>query len=112
MAELDVVRDADGTAGVAASLLASVAEAMSGDLGRAAPLPLALGLRKGEAVRLALEGVPDREGGLLGRLMVGLSQEEKKSSSCSPDGVSVPEPSASGVSVMTTSLGYLKVETQ
>lgn len=104
-----------GAAGTAASLLASVAED-SGDFGRAeaaaavvAPLPFALGLRKGEAVRLALAGVPVREGGLLGRLMLGLSQEEKKSSSAgSPAGVTVPEPSASGASVMMTSSGYLE----
>ena len=93
MAALEVVREAAVSEGAEDS----------GDLGREAPLALAL--RKGEAVRLALAGVPVREGGLLGRLMVGLSHEEKKSSSGSPVGVSAPEPSASGASVMVTSLG-------
>lgn len=64
-------------------------------------MPFAPGLRKGEPVR----GVPVREGGLEGRLMVGLSQEEKKSSS-SPAGVLAPSlADASGASVITTSLG-------
>src|ERR1700761_4957992 len=80
-----------------------------GDFGRDCE-PLALPAdRKGEAVRETPGGVPVREGGLLGRLMVGLSQEEKKSSAGSPAGVD--EPSAPGVesrsSVMTTSSGYL-----
>lgn len=69
-------------------------------------MPLDEALRKGEPVRLPAAGVPVREGGLLGRLMVGLSQDEKKSSS-SPAGVLEPEVSGSGTSVMTTSLGYL-----
>lgn len=82
----------------------AVASAVKGDFGRAAPL--AGVLRKGELVRL-IPGVPVREGGLLGRLMVGLSQEEKKSSS-SPAGVLVPlAPASSARSVITTSSGYL-----
>ncbi|KAG9680172.1 hypothetical protein KCU87_g160, partial [Aureobasidium melanogenum] len=73
------------------------ASAVNGDFGRAAPL--AGVLRKGELVRL-MPGVPVREGGLLGRLMVGLSHEEKKSSS-SPAGVLVPlAPASSARSYM------------
>jgi hypothetical protein len=74
----------------------------SGDFGRSVPLPLAPGLRKGDPAL----GVPVREGGLEGRLMVGLSHEEKKSSS-SPAGVLLLSLPASGTSVITTSLGYL-----
>jgi hypothetical protein len=95
------------TAALAAGMAAGVAgseAAERGDLGRAVPLPLASGLRNGDAAR----GVPTREGGFDGRLMVGLSQEEKKSSSLSPAGVLVPsEPVPSTTSVITTSLGYL-----
>ena len=87
-------------AGFAAGVLASDAPS-KGDLGGSVALPFAPGLRKGEPVR----GVPVREGGFEGRLMVGLSHEEKKSSS-SPAGVLVPSlPVASGASVITTSLG-------
>ena len=76
---------------------------MSGDFGRSVPLPFVPGLRKGDPTR----GVPLREGGFEGRLMVGLSHEEKKSSS-SPAGVLLPSlPVTSGTSVTTTSLGYL-----
>jgi hypothetical protein len=74
------------------------------------PLAPAPAFRKGELVRLTTGGVPVREGGLLGRLIEGLSHDEKKSSSWSPAGV--PEPSEgvpAGMSVMTTSLGYLKM---
>ena len=46
------------------------------------------GLRNGLAVRIA--GVVLREGGFEGRLIVGLSHEEKKSSAGSPDGVELP----------------------
>lgn len=73
--------------------------------------PFALpAFRKGEPVRLTTGGVPVRDGGLLGRLIEGLSHEEKKSSS-SPAGVAelsdgVPE----GISVMTTSSGYLRYD--
>lgn len=56
-----------------------------------------------------LEGVPAREGGLLGRLIEGLSHEEKKSSAGSPAGVLVPVPSLeSAASSMMTSSGYLR----
>jgi hypothetical protein len=96
IADAGMAREAAGTA--AASVPAS------GDFGRAGPLPLAGAFRKGEPVRLP-EGVAVREGGLLGRLIVGLSQEVKKSSSFSA-GVALPE-SFSGMSVMTTSSGYL-----
>ena len=101
IADEDVVREAGGAAGVDSG------PPESGDLGRAMPLPFAGALRKGDAVREPLRGVPVREGGFEGRLMVGLSQEEKKSSSVSP-GVLVPSPeSVSGMSVITTSSGYL-----
>jgi len=83
----------------------SLGSAVSGDLDRAVPFPLAF--KKGEAERL-MPGVVDREGGLLGRLMVGLSQDEKKSSSPSPAGVLEPLAArSSAVSVTTTSSGYL-----
>ncbi len=76
-----------------------------GDFGLVRLLPFVLGLRKGDAVRLTAGGVCVREGGLLGRLIDGLSQDEKKSSSL----VDVSPPSA-GVdmimSVMMTSSGY------
>jgi len=58
----------------------------------------------GEAVRPITGGVAVREIGGVGRLMAGLSQEEKKSSSGSPAGVELPWVSPS---VITTSLGYL-----
>ena len=74
----------------------------SGDLGRSVPLLLTPGLRKGDPIF----GVPVRDGGFEGRLIVGLSQEEKKSSS-SPAGVLLPSLLISGTSVITTSPGYL-----
>jgi hypothetical protein len=79
-------------------------EALSGDFGRV-PFPLLPALRKGEAVRLTTGGVAVREGGLLGRLIVGLSQEEKKSSSGSPAGVCVPKAAVSSTSLITHSSG-------
>jgi len=94
----------DATARGAAGSPESAAD--RGDLDRAVPLPLAA-FKKGEAERL-MPGVDDREGGLLGRLMVGLSHDEKKSSSPSPAGVLEPLAAASSaVSVTTTSSGYL-----
>jgi hypothetical protein len=79
---------------------------LRGDFGRAVPFPLAPGVRKGDAV--LAEGVPVLEGGLLGLLIVGLSHEEKKSSSSgSPAGVCEPEPADSSTSVIWTSPGYL-----
>jgi hypothetical protein len=87
-------------AGFAADVLDS-RPPTSGDFGRSVPLPLALGLRKGEPAL----GVPTREGGFEGRLIVGLSHEEKKSSS-SPAGVLLSLP-VSATSVITTSSGYL-----
>jgi hypothetical protein len=100
----DVDRIAVG-AGRAFSASVAALERGDGDLGRAAPFAFGA-LRKGEAVLEPPSGVPVREGGLLGRLIVGLSQDEKKSSAGSPAGVDVPSagvPSAS--SVMTTSSG-------
>jgi hypothetical protein len=86
----------------------SFSEAERGDLERE-PFPFAPAFRKGDAVRLTTGGVPVREGGLLGRLIEGLSQEEKKSSSASPAGVLEPfEETTAGTSVITTSSGYLK----
>lgn len=94
-------------AGIARGAAAEGSVADSGDLERAGAVPLPLALRKGEAV-LLIPGVVDREGGLLGRLMVGLSHDEKKSSSCSPAGVFVPLVAGSSRdSVMTTSSGNL-----
>jgi hypothetical protein len=71
------------TAGVAVVLAGGSIEANGdGDLGRlAADAPFWLAERNGEAVRETIGGVPVLEGGLLGLLMVGLSQDEKKSSS-------------------------------
>jgi hypothetical protein len=85
-----------------------LSDALRGDFGRE-PLPLEPAVRNGEAVRLTTGGVPVREGGLLGRLIAGLSQEEKKSSSGSPAGVAAPfgEEANATMSVITTSFGYL-----
>jgi len=95
-AAVEVVRDAVGGVGSAA---------VRGDFVRAGPLPL--GARNGDAV-LAMPGVPVREGGLLGRLIEGLSQEEKKSSG-SPAGVLVPLPSSMSAASSTTTLsGFLQ----
>lgn len=69
--------------------------------------PLAPAFRKGDPVRLTTGGVPVREGGLLGRLMDGLSQEEKKSSSSAPGVLEPLEFAPVGTSVMTTSPEYL-----
>lgn len=67
---------------------------------------LAPALRKGDGVRPTTGGVAVLEMGGVGRLIAGLSHEEKKSSSGSPAGVD--EPSASAPSAITTSSGYLK----
>lgn len=53
----------------------------SGDLDLAVAVPLETALRNGDAVRPTWEGVAVLDGGALGRLMAGLSHEEKKSSS-------------------------------
>lgn len=72
-------------------------------------LPPAPALRNGEAV-LLMTGVCDLDGGLLGRLMAGLSQEEKKSSAGSPEGVEVPSAEVGdNKSVTSTSSGYLEM---
>lgn len=99
---------ADGTAREGA-LLESPSELWSGDLDLARPLPFALGFKKGEAVRLTTGGVCVLEGGLLGRLIEGLSHDEKKSS---PDSAGVEVPSvgvAATISVTTTSSGKLQI---
>jgi len=73
------------------------------------PLPFAFpALRKGEGVRPTTGGVAVREIGGVGRLIDGLSHEEKKSSSGSPAGVDVPSVGPLLMtSVITTSVGYL-----
>lgn len=99
MAEDEIARDVVGAECGASSVFAR------GDFGLRGPLPLTLGFRKGDDVRLTAGGVCVREGGLLGRLMEGLSQEEKKSSSAG--GVSVPSAGVEiTMSVTTTSSGY------
>ena len=92
-------------AGRAFSASAVAADRGDGDFGLAAPLVLPA-VKKGEAVREPTGGVPVREGGLLGRFIVGLSHEEKKSSAGSPAGVEVPPEGVPSTSlVMTTSPG-------
>jgi len=62
----------------------------SGEADRAMPLPFPLpALRNGEGVRPTTGGVAVREMGGVGRLIAGLSHDEKKSSG-SPEGVEVP----------------------
>lgn len=85
----------------------SLSEPRSGDFDLGAPLLLAPGFRKGDAVRLITGGVCVLDGGLLGRLIEGLSQDEKKSSPGSA-GIDVPSVGvAAAISVTTTSSGYL-----
>lgn len=87
----------------------SVAAKGDGDFGcPAADAPFGFEVRKGDAVRDASGGVLVLEGGLLGRFMVGLSHDEKKSSLGSSAGVVVPSEVAATESVMTTSSGYLR----
>ena len=98
----------DGTARDGAKDV-SLSEPGSGDFDLGAPLLSAPGLRKGDAVRLITGGVCVLDGGLLGRLIDGLSQDEKKSS---PGSAGVEVPSV-GVAVLksatTTSSGYLNM---
>lgn len=105
IAEADVDRIAVG-AGRDFSPSSAAPARGEGDLGLAAPLAMPAD-RNGEAVRETTGGVPDREGGLLGLLIVGLSQEEKKSSAGSPAGVFASPGVDRTSSVMTTSSGYL-----
>lgn len=73
-----------------------------------APLPLDPAFRNGDGVRPTTGGVAVREIGGVGRLIEGLSQEEKKSSSASPAGVELPSVGPLLItSVITTSPGYL-----
>ena len=96
----------DGAA-LEGALEESLSEPCSGDFDREVPLPLAVGLRKGDAVRLITGGVWVLDGGLLGRLIEGLSHDEKKSSLGSA-GVEVPsEGVARTISVTMTSSGEL-----
>jgi hypothetical protein len=101
----DVILLAAGAAAVAPSTFTR------GEDVRAIPLPLPFelpALRNGEGVRPTTGGVAVREIGGVGRLMDGLSHEEKKSSSGSPAGVEVPSVGPLLItSVITTSLGYL-----
>lgn len=98
-------RDVGGT-GVESEVVSAFSAILRGDFDLGgAPLPFAL--RKGEAVRCMLLGVPVREGGLLGLLIAGLSHDEKKSSLGSPTGVFVPEPASSASSSTLTSSGNL-----
>ena len=104
IAFVDVVLIAVG-AGRAASASAAAEDRGDGDLGLAAPFVFPAD-KKGEAVLEPTGGVPVRDGGLLGRLIVGLSQEEKKSSAGSPAGVEVPSAGVPTISsVITTSSG-------
>lgn len=87
----------------------SLSDPRSGDFDLGTPLLLAPGLRKGEAVRLITGGVCVLDGGLLGRLIEGLSHDEKKSSPGSA-GVDVPSVGVAATrSVTTTSSGYLNM---
>ncbi len=107
MADDEVVRMAVGAGRAFSASLAAPANG-DGDLGRAEPLALPAE-RKGDAVRETTGGVLLRDGGLLGRLIVGLSQEEKKSSAGSPAGVAAPSAGVgSDSSEITTSSGYLR----
>jgi hypothetical protein len=106
MAEELVVRMAVGAGRL---FSASGTASGEGDFERVVEFPLELAERKGDAVRETTGGVPVREGGLLGRFIVGLSHEEKKSSVGSPAGVDEPSVElATGTSVITTSSGYLQ----
>ena len=92
--------------GVFVSELGSVVA--NGDFGRAVPFPLAPGFRKGVARPPAAGGVAVRDTGGVGRLIDGLSHEEKKSSSASAAGVALESlVPGTAASVMTTSSGNL-----
>ena len=70
-------------------------------------MPLVPALRNGEFVRLMTGGVWVLDGGLEGRLIEGLSQDEKKSSPGS-EGVDVPSAGVDmTISLITTSSGNL-----
>ena len=105
-AEEEIAREVGGgVADEASSVLLSVV--ISGDLGREATPLFPFAFKKGEAVRL-MPGVAVLEGGLLGLLIAGLSQDEKKSSPGSLAGVLVPVLSLSSATSSTvTSSGYL-----
>lgn len=100
----DVVRLAAGAAEDDPSTFTSG----DGVLAMPLPSPFALpALRKGDGVRPTTGGVAVRDKGGVGRLIEGLSHEEKKSSSGSPAGVEVPSVGPLLMtSVMTTSVGY------
>ena len=107
-AEEEMAREAAGGALAVVPSVVAESAVLSGDLGRAAAPLLPFAFRKGDAVLLPIPGVPVLEGGLLGLLIAGLSQLEKKSSLGSPAGVFVPVPSLSSARSSTvTSSGYL-----
>lgn len=91
IAEDVVVRETGGVA-------AGVGVWPSGDLGLLMLEPVVIA---GEPVRPTTGGVAVRVGGGVGRLIAGLSHDEKKSSSSSTTGVASSMPST------TTSSGYL-----
>jgi hypothetical protein len=107
MAVAGVLRIAVGAGREDCATSAGLEVALRGDFGRAAAPLGPPAERKGEPVREMTEGVPTREGGLLGLLMAGLSHEEKKSSSAfSVAGVAEPSPGVPRTSsVITTSSG-------
>lgn len=109
IAEAGVVRIAAGAGSDDCATSAGPSVAFSGDLGLAAAPFAVPAERNGEPVRGTTVGVPTLEGGLLGLLMAGLSQEEKKSSSAfSVAGVADPSPGVPITSsVIWTSSGYL-----
>ena len=95
---------ADAGGAVVSELGSAVA---NGDFGRAVPFPLTPGLRKGVA-RPPAGGVAVRDNGGVGRLIEGLSHEEKKSSSASAAGVALPSlVLGTAASATTTSSGNL-----
>lgn len=105
MAADEIVRDAAGADSLSAF--------DNGVFDRAELVPFAPALRKGEAVLLMTGGVCVLDGGLLGLLMDGLSQEEKKSFPGSPEGVEDPSRKVGDkISVMETSLGNLSCREQ
>lgn len=96
-------------AGMAREVVAS-AVAARGEGERVVPFPFAFAFKNGDAVLVGpAAGVPVRDGGLLGRLMDGLSHDEKKSSSSPAPGVFDPlSPPSLATSSTCTSPGNLQ----
>lgn len=103
----EVVRLAVGATGDVPSTLTRGDEVLAIPL--LLPLPFEFPVfRNGEGLLPTTGGVAVRETGGVGRLIEGLSQEEKKSSFGSPAGVELPSFVILLItSVMITSLGYL-----